>query len=170
MNPVLGIRLRVCWIWIASLLIAFLAGCAQPKLQGDAVSRRTDSWSGRMALTVDGKARESFSAMFALEGSTERGHLALSSPLGTVLADLVWEPDGAELTTPQGKYAAESLDALVLQALGSPVPIDALFAWLQGDAVTTSGWEADLSHLSNGRLVAVREQPLPKSTLRLILD
>lgn len=123
-----------------------------------------------MALTVEGEARQSFSAFFVLEGSKDQGNLRLSTPLGTVLADLVWSPDGAVLTSSQGNRRASSLDTLLAEALGSPVPVEALFAWLHGDALQVAGWQADLAQLTDGRLVAVRETPPPRSTLRLVLD
>lgn len=123
-----------------------------------------------MALTVDGDARQSFSAFFSLEGSTERGNLRLSTPLGTVLAELVWSPEGAVLTSSQGSRQASSLDALLAEALGSPVPVEALFAWLHGETLQIAGWQADLSQLPEGRLQAVREAPPPRSTLRVVLD
>lgn len=122
-----------------------------------------------MALTVEGEARQSFSAFFVLEGSKELGNLRLSTPLGTVLAELVWSPEGAVLTSSQGDRKASSLNALLAEALGSPVPVEALFAWLRGDALQAAGWRANLSELSEGRLLAVRETP-PRSTLRLVLD
>lgn len=123
-----------------------------------------------MAITVDGEARQSFSAFFHLEGTKERGSLRLSTPLGTVLAELVWSADGAVLTSSQGNRQAASLDALLAEALGSPVPVEALFAWLRGNALQVAGWQANLSALDKGRLVAVRELPAPRSTLRLVLD
>jgi len=45
-----------------------------------------------------------------------------------------------------------------------------LFAWLHGDAATAADWQADLSQLNDGRLAAVRAQPLPRATLRIALD
>ncbi len=157
-------------VWILSFLLAMLAGCAQPTLQNDAVAGTAAAWSGRMALAVDGNAQQSFSAVFALEGTSERGQLKLSTPLGSILADLIWTPSGAELTSPQGKRTAPSLGVLVSDVLGSPVPVEALFAWLKGDAVVAAGWHADLGRLPHGRLSAVRDQPAPRTTLKLVLD
>ena len=91
-------------------------------------------------------------------------------PLGTVLAELQWAPGHAELRSPQGERTASSLDELLEQALGSAIPVQALFAWLHGDATTAAGWQADLSRLSDGQLTAVRSAPLPRATLRIALD
>ena len=152
-----------------------------------------------MALSVEGEARQSFSAVFALQGRSTQGSLTLSTPLstspsttsaastnsatipngysryrvvplGTVLAELQWAPGHAELRSPQGERTASSLDELLEQALGSAIPVQALFAWLHGDATTAAGWQADLSRLSDGQLTAVRSAPLPRATLRIALD
>lgn len=159
--------MRSIWNFLAALCCAtvLLSGCTQPKLQ-----RGADLWGGRMALTVEGDAQKSFSSTFLLEGSKERGTLRLSTALGTVLAELAWTPEGAVLTSSQGVRNAPSLDALLTEALGSPVPVEALFAWLQGNAVQTAGWQANLEQLPEGRLTAVRNVPAPRSTLRLVLD
>lgn len=151
------------------MLALLVAACAQPPRTA-AQQQAADLWSGRLALLVEGDAAQSFSAVFTLEGTPERGDLTLSTPLGTVLAALHWEPGRAQLQSPGGDRTAESLDALVADSLGAPIPVRALFAWLRGDAVIAAGWQADLSQLDGGRLVAVRSQPLPLATLRIALD
>jgi outer membrane lipoprotein LolB len=50
------------------------------------------------------------------------------------------------------------------------VPLSALFAWLQGDAASVSGWSADLSRQAEGRIFAKRMQPAPEADLRVVLD
>lgn len=156
--------------WVGTLLIALLlAACALPPRT--AVSTNApDLWSGRMALTVEGDAGQSFSALFVLEGGPEHGNLTLSTPLGTVLAALRWAPGHAELRSSHGVQTADSLDALLRDTLGSAIPVQALFAWLRGDAATAADWQADLSQINDGRLTAVRAQPLPRATLRIALD
>ena len=56
------------------------------------------------------------------------------------------------------------------QATGAAVPMSALFAWLRGDNASASGWTADLSRQSEGRITATRSQPAPKAELRIVLD
>ncbi len=156
--------------WLGVLLLCMLLGaCAQPP-RTSANQPPSDVWTGRLALAVDGKAAQSFSAGFSLEGTPERGELTLSTPLGTLLAALRWEPGRAELQSPSGDRAANSLDELLTDAVGTAIPVAALFAWLKGDAVTATGWQADLSGLEGGRVVAVRTEPLPRTTLRIALD
>ena len=64
----------------------------------------------------------------------------------------------------------ESLDALVQQAVGTDIPVAALFAWLAGTPMSTTGWTADLTQHAQGRITARRTSPLPGAELRLILD
>lgn len=148
------------------LLALLLAACAQtPRM-----AEQPGVWSGRMALRVQDDAVASFSAMFVLQGNTERGSLTLSTPLGTVLAALRWAPGQAALQSSQGERTAESLDALLTDALGSNIPVPALFAWLRGEAASAEGWKVDLSGIDSGRMSAVREHPAPRATLRIALD
>lgn len=123
-----------------------------------------------MALRVEDDASASFSALFALQGDPGRGSLTLSTPLGTVLAALRWAPGQATLQSPQGDRTAASLDALLADALGSTLPVPALFAWLRGEAASAEGWEVDLSQIDSGRISAVRQRPEPHATLRVALD
>ena len=114
-----------------------------------------------------------FSAGFELRGKPERGELTLISPLGNILGVLRWSPAGAVLDSGNEQLQRfDSVDALMLQATGAAVPLDALFAWLQGDSASASvsGWSADLTRRSEGRIAAKRVQPAPQVDLRVVLD
>lgn len=150
-------------------LVAVVAGCATP----EAVKQRPESeqrWSGRLLLKADTEPPTHFSAVFVLKGTHDVGHLALSTPLGTTLATASWQPGGAELRGAGSARAFASLDALTETLAGTHLPVAALFAWLQGTPATTDGWQADLSGLATGRLVAQRHAPPPRAELRLVLD
>lgn len=155
----------------AAPLALVLAGCAQPRLRPE---RAADPafWSGRLALQVhDAQAQDqSFSASFELQGAERAGQLILLSPFGAALAELQWSPAGAQLRQSGQLRESASLDALVQDTIGTPLPIGALFAWLAGEAAAAPGWQADLSQLAEGRLRAERTDPLPRATLRLVLD
>ena len=60
------------------------------------------------------------------------------------------------------------------QALGidehAPLPVLAMFDWLQGRDAQAGGWRVDLSAHADGRLVARREQPQPAAELRLVFE
>lgn len=126
---------------------------------------------GRISLQIQSEPAQSFSASFELKGRADRGELTLISPLGNVLGILRWSP--LEATLDSGSQQVQrfsSVDALMAQATGAAVPLSALFAWLQGDNANVSGWSADLSRHSEGRILAKRAQPAPQAELRVILD
>ncbi len=149
-----------------------LAGCTAVRAPGVASPKASarESWSGRLALRVEGEASQSFAALFDLRGTAQRGTLTLTSPIGNTLAELRWTPTDAVLQNGNQVRRFDSVDALVIAATGAPVPVRALFAWLDGRDEQVTGWRPDLSQLGSGRLNAVRETPLPRAELRVIFD
>ena len=157
-----------------------LVGCAQPRLVSPDAAAGQTYWRGRLSLRVQAPqlaeptaAATSFTSYYAdfeLSGRPQAGVLYLSSPLGTTLAQLRWEPGQAWLTSEGHTRAFESLDALAIEATGAAIPIAALYQWLRGEPVVADGWQVDLSRLSEGRVLAQRRQPAPAAELRLILD
>ncbi|HYF19974.1 MAG TPA: outer membrane lipoprotein LolB [Ramlibacter sp.] len=152
----------------ATLLTMLLAACAQVPRESAASG---EVRSGRLALSVADQPGQSFSAGFELRGRPEAGELALLNPLGGVLALLRWQPGSATLDTPgRDTQRFPSLDVMVQQATGAPLPVTALFDWLAGTNTPVPGWEADLSQLADGRIRAVRRDPPPQADLRVVLD
>jgi outer membrane lipoprotein LolB len=152
------------------------AGCAALLLAACATPQRAAApgetlRSGRLALSLEDRPDRSFSAGFELRGRPEAGELSLFNPLGGTIAVLHWQPGQAALES-QGQEAQSypSLDAMVTQVTGAPVPVAALFDWLDGKATPVPGWEPDLTALAEGRLRARRLQPPPAADLRLVLD
>ena len=132
---------------------------------------KNELWSGRISLQVQSEPAQSFSASFELKGKPEQGELSLISPLGSVLGVLRWSPGEAVLDSGNGKVQRfSSVDELMAQATGAAVPVAALFAWLQGEPASASGWSADLSRHQEGRISAKRTQPAPQADLRVVLD
>ena len=155
--------------WVPMVCAVLLAGCAH--LNSSRQNADPSAfWSGRLALQVDGSASQSFSASFELKGSAKSGELTLFNPLGGTLARMVWQPGSAALHANGEIRPFDSLEALVAQATGAPLPLAALFDWLHGNNTPVPGWLADLAHLDDGRLTAVRSQPEPTATLRVVLD
>jgi outer membrane lipoprotein LolB len=155
--------------WAAGLSLAALAGCAtapQPAGPVDTIG----PWSGRLALRVQDKPAQSFSAGFELKGNAQAGELSLYSPLGGMMALLDWQPGSATLRTGGEPRQFASVDSLVAQVVGEPIPVAALFDWLRGLDTHVAGWRADLSQLAQGRLSAKRLQPAPEADLRLVLE
>ena len=159
---------RFC-LYAAAATALLLAGCAQPSLRP--AGPGTGYWQGRLALRVAALPEPtSFFANFELQGTAEAGELRLSSPIGTTLAQLRWSPQTALLRSNGQTRVFDSLDALAQEATGTAIPIAALFEWLQGRPVSAAGWQADLTQLDAGRLLAQRLQPAPPADLRLILE
>lgn len=127
-------------------------------------------WTGRLGLQVASEPPQSFSASFELKGTALTGELTLVSPLGSTLATLRWSPGSATLRTAQEVQQYESVDTLTRRMVGTPLPIHALFDWLNGINTTAAGWRADLGRLEQGRLAANRTTPEPAAELRLLLD
>lgn len=150
--------------------ILMIAGCATLAPASSRFDQESDAWSGRLALNVESEPPQSFSAGFALSGSARSGQLVLTSPLGSTLAVMQWQPDEALLRQGENIRRYESLDALAQEVTGTPLPVRALFGWLRGQPQAVPGWSADLSALAAGRLSARRLMPLPTAELRVVLD
>ncbi len=165
------LRPRRALLFAALPVALWLAGCAQPQRMPSDLAA-PDRWSGRMAVQLhdDNAQDQSFSASFELQGSERQGQLTLLSPFGAVLAELQWSPQGAQLRQGGQLRQSPSLDTLVQDTVGTPLPLGALFAWLAGEQASAPGWQADLSQMAQGRLRAERSQPLPRASLRLVLD
>jgi outer membrane lipoprotein LolB len=151
---------------LAGLLTLWLGACSQVPVAPSSAPL----WQGRLSVTVHSEPPSSMSAGFALSGQARAGELNLYSPLGTTLAQLQWSPSSAHLHRGQEPERYASMDELTTQVTGSALPVAALFDWLQGRAATIPGWQADLSELPRGSLIARRQFPEPAVTLRVKLD
>lgn len=154
----------------SSLLLcaALLAGCAVPPRTPTPAG--VESWNGRLALSVEGRADQSFSAGFELKGAAEAGELTLTNPLGGTVAVLAWAPGQATLRSGGKVREFPSVEALALEATGAEIPVTALFDWLDGKPTPVPGWEPDLTRLSDGRLQARRTDPPPPAQLRVLFE
>lgn len=158
------------WRWLLVVALLLIAGCASPIRATDQNNQHISFWSGRLALKVDADQAQSFSAGFELKGNARAGELSLYNPLGSTLAVLAWTPGSATLRSNDQTHSFNSLDELVQHATGTVIPVAALFDWLQGVNTPVPGWQADLSQLATGRLVARRSAPTPAAELRLALE
>lgn len=123
-----------------------------------------------MALTQTGAPNHAFSADFDLRGDARAGSLVLSTPLGTTLAHMQWDAASASLQTTGAPQPFDSLESLVRHTTGTDLPVASLFAWLQGQPAAPTDWQADLSHLNEGRLTVRRLSLVNPAELRIILD
>lgn len=166
---------RVKAVCTATLFaIIFIAGCASPPRARISNQSEVPVWRGRLAVRVESDLPQSqpqaFSAGFELTGNALAGELALYTPLGNTATALSWSSQAAVMRTNGDVRHFESLDALIKQAVGTEIPVAALFAWLAGDNRTVAGWSADLSQHANGRITARRTDPAPAAELRLVLE
>lgn len=163
----------------SSLIIAIfasflIAGCAVPMRVSTLNQSENPVWRGRLAVRVESDRADSqaqaVAAGFELSGNAQTGELTLYTPLGSTAAALSWSAQTALMRADGDVRSFASLDALIEQAVGTQIPVTALFAWLAGDNVRVAGWSADLSQLAQGRLTARRTDPPPVTELRLVLE
>lgn len=153
-----------------------LAACGSVPPQSETTGQRDGAqtrgpWQGRFALSYrdDTGQLQSTTAIFELRGMPQEGTLWLGTPLGTQMAEIRWSAANAVLQQAQETRIFPSLDKLLLEALGSPFPVRALFQWLEGRSTPDlTDWEADLSALPQGKLTASKAGPAQIS-LRILL-
>lgn len=150
-------------------LALLMAACATAPSPAPPDGGPVTSWSGRLALRVDSQPPQSMAASFELAGAPQKGVLTLLTPIGTAAAVLTWAPGSATLQQGADFRSFGSLADMITEVTGTPVPVPALFDWLDGRATAAPGWEPDLSQIAQGRLVARRTQPEPRAELRVIL-
>ena len=159
----------------ASVACLFLLACAGPQSLPPrdplAPPHLTEpEWQGRISVVVHHTPSQAMSANFLLRGSAKEGALDLYSPLGTTLAAVRWSPGSVVWLHGSSEQRFDNLADLTKHATGAALPVSTLFDWLQGLPASAPGWQADLSALPNGLLMAKRTTPLPEVLLRLKLD
>ncbi len=162
-------------MWPRGLFLVFLmslltACVAPPKL----APSEQPQWSGRLSIKIERDPVQQTSAGFTLVGNAVVGQLNLFTPLGGKAAEVVWGKDFATISDGKEKRSYSDLATALHQVTGADIPVSNLFDWLQGKQdkahETAMGWEADLTRLSEGRIVAIRRQPLPRIELRVVLE
>ena len=161
---------------LASFLFAiiFIAGCAYkaaPTAINDPENQsKNGPWAGRISLQIQSQPPQGVFTGFELRGSAEQGELTLLSPIGSVLGLLRWSPTEALLESGRDVKRFSSVDALLEQTIGAPIPTTALFDWLRGKNTEAKGWSANLTRQNSGRITARRLEPAPQIDLRIVLD
>ena len=155
---------------LLSIAIIFIAGCASTTGARGPIGQSDGYWQGRLALKVHNTPVQAFTADFELQGNAEAGTLSFFTPLGSTAARLQWDATSAQLQITGESQRFESLDALTLHTTGATLPVASLFAWLNGNAPPTPGWQVDLRELANGRLTAQRLAPEVPVDLKIILQ
>lgn len=105
-------------------------------------------WSGKLGYRVDASSTQraqAGSALFELQGDARAGRMLLSTPLGTGVAEAQWSGALVRLHDGQAWREYPSLAALgeaLGEALqGPPLPLHALFDWLQGRPLAAEPFE-----------------------------
>lgn len=176
MNPQIHAWQRfTAWITLCMVLLATCMGasCTFDRLKG-----AQQRFVGRIALSQeadpnnpDSKA-DSWSAHFELAGTPEQGTLLLYTPVGTVVAEIEWQPHFASVKTSDTYQVYRDLDDLTYTYFEQSIPVAALFDWLRGQPTQQQieGWEVDLTYAGRGTIKAQRLTPAPIIRLRAILD
>jgi len=158
-------------VWASIWLLVLLAACATPTPYRSVAQAPSDKqWQGRLSVTVQSDPPRNMSAGFSLDGDARQGELNLFSPLGTTLATLQWNPATTQWLQGSQQRRYDSMAHLTEETTGAALPMDAMFDWLQGKATASPGWQADLSALNQGTLIARRLSPEPLVVLRIKLD
>jgi outer membrane lipoprotein LolB len=161
---------------VCVFIFALLTACAAPP---QLPPSDQPQWSGRLSIKVDAdhaqqRAEQQTTAGFTLVGTAAAGELALFTPLGGKVAQVIWGADFATITDGKTGRNFPDLATALKQVTGADIPVSNLFNWLKGKqdkALEASlGWEADLTRLESGRLIATRLQPLPRIELRVVLE
>ena len=156
------------------VMLVLLGACAhppRPAQNNDPNTALVGHWEGRLTLRVVKDPPEQFSTAFEMNGHAEQGQLQLLSPLGTTLALLRWNPQGASLQRGSDVQQFASMDELTQRLTGAALPLPQLMTWLDRAGPAVAGWQIKAEVLKSGRRVwAERQQPLPALQLTLLLD
>lgn len=183
--------------WVRSGRLAALAAAALLAACATSTLGPPDrSYAGRFsATTTAGEQRESVSGRFNLEIRGTHQLLDLASPLGTTVARIEIEPEGARATGAQlQEVRGPDADALTEQLLGWRLPVSGLADWMEGRAVPSriarvereagrvvlieqDGWTIRLpdtfKSTARPRLLILERPAMPNApavTLRLVVD
>lgn len=162
------------WRGLSAVMLVLLCACSHPPRQSvnnSANSIALGHWEGRLTLRLDKNPPEQFSTAFEMSGHAEQGQIHLLSPLGTTLAVVRWNPQGASLQQSSDIRQFSSMDELTQGLTGAALPLPQLLIWLDRAGPAVDGWQIKAEALKKGRRVlAERQQPLPALQLTLLLD
>lgn len=173
-------------------LISLLAACAVPRAPQRLPMSNADiesfGLSGRVAVRADNRG---YSASLRWKHRAVGDSLRLFSPLGTVIAQVEVDAEGAMLTTGDRKqYRSGDVQALTREVLGWDLPLSGLQHWVLGRAdpdlpiqaeerdagerltrLTQNGWRiAYLEYTGDSALPARMTLAHDRLILRLVVD
>jgi outer membrane lipoprotein LolB len=121
------------------LVFALLLGACQtaPSIKGSSSAapyHKAISLSGRLSVSYQqqGKA-QSLQGKFTWDQTANTTSIAIFTPLGQTIAQIMIEPERAMLQqTGEALRIAKDINVLTSDALGWPLPVNGLKEWLQG--------------------------------------
>jgi outer membrane lipoprotein LolB len=176
--------------WAASLICAsLLSACAPavlapppteapPREDVRALTTAPTELQGQIGIKLgawQGEPPRGMSFGFFFQGHVERGNLSLMTPLGSQIAQIDWNPEGASLRRlgPGGgeEIRRGHIDELAQAAIGEPLPLQTLVHWMQGrpdpsephedtpeaGVFLQGGWQIDARERGQGRVLATRQ-------------
>ncbi len=172
--------IHACRSALLGLLVGgVLAGCAAPPPASPAPNPSPINsfapakvTTGRLGLQFIDGTTPSVQLGFSLQGDRSQGQLVLETPFGTTLASAQWNTQQALLIRGQSQQTFTTLEALLQQELGSNLPVDALFAWINKKSaaeLNAAGWVVEDAEDAL-RLRATRLTPAPAVRLTVVLD
>jgi outer membrane lipoprotein LolB len=166
--------IKQCWLALGCALLVLLTACSHAPRHVAVDPTNTEAighWEGRLTLRVAKNPPEQFSAAFEMTGRPEQGQLSFLSPLGTTMAMVRWNPQGASLQQGSDLQNFVSMDELTLRLTGAALPLPQLMAWLDRTGPPVNGWQINAQASKSGRRVlADRQQPMPALQLTVLLD
>ena len=149
--------------WRASVAIGaaagVLAGCAIAPPSPPPPSETAESLQSPFAAEGRLSARrgaEGVAANFAWDHDGTRDRIDLSTPLGQTVARLSGDAAGVEVELPDHRvFTAGDWDTLTTKALGLPIPVAGLSAWMRG--MPQAGEDASIERDGQSRPSVLRQ-------------
>ncbi len=177
-------------LFLGLALTLALTACIHSPAQEKTLYER--GWTGRLmvesqstdeSLAGAPPATRTTHAHFEWTGDIQTGRLDLLTPLGQVVARAHWSSQGAWLWTSEQTASKgmsfPSLDALIEETLGVPIPVEGLMAWLEtrhwpSMSVAASAVTWQVVRMQNEppslELSYAQSQPDRRYRVRLVLD
>lgn len=151
-------QVKPAWLIALSLAFTVITGCTTGQnTEPLAQAGENRLWQGRFSITLidpEGQRSDTLEAheeraqgRFKLTQIRQNLNLALFSPFGQTLANASSSPQGAQLTTSDGRmFRAADPDILIERALGWKLPVSALPGWLNGEGLASDGTDTTLNN------------------------
>lgn len=146
---------------VVALLCLGLAGCSQ-RIPDELPVVNTSDWANSQArlrqlnhwyiegrISVQTSEQGGQADLSWQQFDEQRYQIRLQAPLGAGTTWIEGGPQGVELRTSAGDVVFDqSVDALLLQLQGWPLPVSGLFYWIRGLPAETAGYKIRKRHTS----------------------